>query len=78
MYAQTNFKIFSGDFNLDGKVNLKDYAYWANCDPIADISDPNGLPDGEVDIHDLALFNRDWLKDSNDPNTWREFEYEYQ
>jgi len=77
IYAQTNFTIFSGDFNFDGKVNLKDYAYWADCDPIADISGPNGLPDGEVDFYDLSLYNRDYLKDSNDPNTWRDFPYPY-
>lgn len=70
MYAQTNFKIFSGDFNLDGKVNLKDYAHWANCNLIADITGPKGLPDEEVNFHDFQIFNRDYLRDSNDPNTW--------
>lgn len=61
---------FPGDFNLDGKVNLKDYAYWANCDPIAEISGEKGLPDGIVDFHDFGLYLKDYLKDSNDPNTW--------
>ncbi len=77
MYAQTRFDSFPGDFDFDGKVNLKDYAFWANSDPIADITGANGLPDGEVDALDLALFTRDWLKDSNDTSTWREFDYEY-
>ena len=75
--AKIKFNTFPGDFDLDGKVNLKDYAYWANCDPIADITGTNGLPDGEVDFYDLSLYNRDYLKDSNDPNTWRDFPYEY-
>lgn len=70
MYTQLRFNTFSGDFNLDGKVDLKDYAYWANCDPIADITGANGLPDRNVDFYDLSLFTRDYLKDSNDPNTW--------
>jgi hypothetical protein len=78
MYAQTRFNTFPGDFNLDGKIDLKDYAYWANCDPIADITGANGLPDKNVDVYDLSLFKRDWLKDSNDPNTWRDFLYSYE
>jgi len=70
MYAQTRFNTFPGDFNLDGKVNLRDYACWANSDTIADITDVNGLPDGTVDFHDLGLYIRDYLKDSNDTTTW--------
>jgi len=83
MYTQVRFNTFPGDFNLDGKVNLEDFSYlgkdWMTTDvnSIADISGPNGLPDKNVDIHDLSLFARDWLKDSNDPNTWRDFPYEY-
>jgi len=65
-YAQEGFNTSSGDFNLDGKVNLKDYAYWANCVSIADISGPNGIPDGEVDFYDFSLFSRDYLEDFNE------------
>ncbi|MBN2270404.1 MAG: hypothetical protein JXN61_07315, partial [Sedimentisphaerales bacterium] len=77
MYAQERFNSFPGDFNFDGKVNLKDYAFWADSEPIADISGFEGLPDGRVDFHDLALFTRDYLKDSNDTSTWRDFAYVY-
>lgn len=69
-YLQTRFDVFPGDFDFDGEVNLKDYAYWANCDPIADITGEQGLPDGIVDLQDFVLYLRDYLKDSNDPNTW--------
>ena len=33
--------------------------------------------DENVDFYDFGLYLRDWLKDSNDPNTWRDFPYDY-
>jgi hypothetical protein len=75
-YAQIRFDRLAGDFNLDGKVGLDDFAYFAqdwnatDVNSVADISGPNGIPDKNVDFYDLALFTRDYLKDANDPNTW--------
>ena len=75
-YAQIRFDRIAGDFNLDGKVGLDDFAYFAqdwnasDVNSVADISGPNGLPDKNVNAYDLSLFTRDYLKDANDPNTW--------
>jgi hypothetical protein len=76
---QLRFDKFSGDFDRDGKGDLRDFSYLAqywnikDVNTIADISGPDGIPDKVVDIYDFALFSRDYLKDSNDPNTWRPF-----
>lgn len=76
MLAQIRFDTFPGDFNLDGKVNLKDYPYlagdWGQSGDglIGDIAGPNGVPDGKVDGIDLGAYSVEYLKDSNDPNTW--------
>jgi len=76
MYAQTRFNTFPGDFDLHSRVDMQDFAYlaedWGKTDvnSIVDISGPNGIPDKNVDVYDLALFTRDYLKDANDPNTW--------
>jgi len=73
-----NFSLDSDGKILDGKVDLEDYArlmqYWGwqrnpenpeeRC--LADISGPQGVPDGKVDMWDLALFMRDYLKDIRD------------
>jgi len=79
MYVQVRFNTFPGDFNLDGIVDLKDYAVFAkewgqeDVNSFSDISGSTGLPDKNLNIYDLALFARDWLKKSNDPNTWKPF-----
>jgi hypothetical protein len=76
MYAQVRFNTFPGDFNLRSRVDLEDFTILANewgrtdVNSIADISGPDGIPDKNVDVYDLALFTRDYLKDANDPNTW--------
>lgn len=76
MYAQLRFNTFPGDFDLHSRVDMRDFAILANdwnatdVNSVADISGPNGLPDKNVDYWDLALFSGDYLKDSNDPNTY--------
>jgi len=73
---QIKFDTFPGDFNLRSRVDMQDFAYlaqdWGKTDAnsIADISGPYGIPDKNVDVYDLALFTRDYLKDADDPNTW--------
>ena len=72
---KTYFK-FPGDLNLDGKVGLPDFAYFApywgarDVNSVADISGPNGIPDKNVDYWDLGAFSDDYLKDINEPDTW--------
>jgi hypothetical protein len=67
---------FSGDLNLDGRVDNTDYAYFApdwnarNVNSISDISGPNGVPDKNVDYWDLSAFSDDYLRDINEPSTW--------
>jgi hypothetical protein len=67
---------FPGDLNGDGKVNLKDFAYFApywgarDVNSIADISGLNGIPDKNVDFYDLQAFTGDYLRDINVPGTW--------
>lgn len=79
LYAQVRFNTFPGDLNLRRRADMQDFAYlaqdWGKTDvnSIADISGPSGVPDKNLNIYDLALFSRDWLKDCNDPNTWRPF-----
>jgi hypothetical protein len=75
-YAQVRFNTFPGNFDLHSRVDMQDFAFlaqdWNKTDvnSIADISGPNGIPDKNVDVYDLSLFTRDYLKDPNDPNTW--------
>jgi hypothetical protein len=68
------------DFNIDGAVNLADFAvlsmYWQQDDPCSsdwEIADLDA--DGAVDMNDLILFTDDWLwgvpipdANQNDPN----------
>lgn len=78
-FYQVKFDKCAGDLDLDGKVNLSDFSYlaqlWNKTDvnSMSDISGPSGIPDKTINIYDLSLFVRDYLKDSNDPNTWRPF-----
>jgi hypothetical protein len=63
---------FVGDINEDGKVDMKDIAYISKrfettpasplWDPKADITGPNGVPDGKVNMRDLSLAARDFGK----------------
>lgn len=81
VYAQLKVNFYNhADLNRDKKVNLKDYAIFANnfgrTDPNCG-ADPNNLDDysdinrsGVVDYNDLSLFSNEWLWDANDPNTW--------
>jgi len=61
------------DLNENGRVELEDFAYFAqdwnatDVNSIADISGPNGIPDKNVDFYDLGAFADDYLKDINDP-----------
>ena len=72
---KTYFK-FPGDLNLDGRVGLDDFAYFApdwgsrDVNSVADISGPNGVPDKNVDYWDLSAFTNDYLRDINEPGTW--------
>jgi hypothetical protein len=65
-----------GDLNLDGRVDLDDFAYlsadWNATDvnSVADISGPDGIPDKNVDYWDLGAFSDDYLRDINEPGTW--------
>ena len=73
-FFQVRFE-FPGDFNMDGKQNLKDMAYmegWKQPEAgsLADITGPNGVPDKIFDEYDLGAWTDDYLKDINDPNTW--------
>jgi hypothetical protein len=73
-FLQVRFDVYPGDFNLDGKVNMKDLPYIGNdwgkkgqpLDFIGDITGPQGLPDGTVDGFDLERKIRDWLKNIRD------------
>lgn len=78
---QLKEKIFNlADLNRDKRVNLKDYAIFANNfgrnDPNCG-ADANNLDDysdidrsGVIDFNDLSIFSDEWLWDANDPNTW--------
>jgi len=82
-YFKLYFDRFPGGFDLRSRVDLADFAIMAedygktDVNSVADISGPNGMPDNNVNLYDLSLYTRDYLKDSNDPNTWRDFSYEY-
>jgi hypothetical protein len=73
-FLQLRFDVYPGDFNLDGKVDMKDLPYIGNdwgkqgnpLDFIGDITGPQGLPDGNVDGFDLERKIRDWLKNIRD------------
>lgn len=81
IYDRLKFEFYNySDLSRDTKVNLKDYAIFANnvgrTDPNCG-ADPNNLDDysdinrnGVVDYNDLDLFQNEWLWDANDPNTW--------
>jgi len=75
-WYQVRFDTFSGDFNLNGMVDLEDFSLisqdWMKTDvnSVADISGPDGIPDKKIDVFDLSLYISNYLKDSNDPNTW--------
>lgn len=64
------------DLDDSNEVNFEDFAIFTedyqkgSGQYVADISGPNGIPDGYIDNYDLAAFYEDWLKDINDPNTW--------
>ena len=67
---------FLADLNDDGIVNNLDFVILADDwqkpqgKYIGDISGPNGIPDGYVNVYDLSAFANDYLKDIEDPNTW--------
>ena len=56
------------DFNNNRRVDLSDFAEMAadwgktNGQYTGDITGPNGIPDGNVDIYDLMRFSDDWMK----------------
>ncbi len=69
-FLQVRFDVYAGDIDLNRIVGVKDLHYvWKDwkkngvpLDYVGNITGPLGMPDGEVDFHDLALINRDWLK----------------
>ena len=73
-FLQFRFDVYPGDFDLNGKVNIKDLSYigqdWGKkgqpLEHIGDITGQLGLPDGSVDAMDLELLTRHWLKDIKD------------
>jgi len=78
--THTKFKLrfdrFLSDLDDDGKVDFVDLSYISNDwlktsgQYVADISGPNGIPDGNVNYYDYSAFADDYLKDIADPNTW--------
>ena len=66
-----NFSLDAEGKIIDGIVDMKDLAIlgenWgkkgAPLEFLADITGPQGLPDGKVDNYDLELLRRHWLKD---------------
>lgn len=56
--------ISDGDFNNDGKVNFKDFSmlaqYWGQNNATVDVA-PIPVPDGVVDLKDLAVLCENWL-----------------
>jgi hypothetical protein len=70
-WLQVRFDIFAGDFDFNRRLDFADLSYLAqdwmatDVNSVADITSPNGLPDKAVDMWDLELFSRNWLKDSN-------------
>jgi len=86
VYNTANVEFFNhADLNRDRKVNLEDFAVFANN---WGRNDPNTLGDNAgsepndfdaysdidrneiVDFNDLSTFSGEWLWDANDPNTW--------
>lgn len=54
----------SGDANLDGKVNLKDfYTLQGNWMQLGDFSDGDFNDDGIVDLADFSILRENWLVD---------------
>jgi len=57
--------ISDGDFSGDGKVNFKDFAmlsqYWGQSNATVDVA-PIPVPDGVVDLKDLAVLCENWLE----------------
>jgi len=53
-----------GDFDGDGKVNLKDFSvlaqYWRQSDAPVDVA-PIPVADGTVDSNDLSVLCENWL-----------------
>ena len=75
-YGEGNLEIGTrllSDLNDSGRVDLVDYALLAKdwMNPVqgqydADITGPNGIPDGFVDMYDLARFSSDWLRETGE------------
>ena len=81
VYGQIVYDVKNySDLNRDKKVNLRDYAIFAENYGRTGVdcgADPNNFDDysdinrnGVVDYNDLDLFSDEWLWDANDPNTW--------
>lgn len=69
-----NFSLDENGQIIDGIVDVRDLVHLGNdwgkkgqpLDFLADITGPQGLPDGNVDAGDLELLTRHWLKNIRD------------